>query len=100
LGAASLACAIPVDDAAFGEIVGRDLEIDAIARENLDAMAAQAARDVREDRLTRLEFYRERRARKDLFDRSEEFERRLFRRFFSRPQGGGPRRGSASYDFT
>lgn len=64
-------------------------------------MAAQAARDVREDRLTGFEFDRERRAREDLFDRSKEFERRLFRRLFGRTwRRGGRSVAAAGYDFT
>jgi hypothetical protein len=39
---------------------------------------AQPSRDVREDRMSVFEFDRERRAREDLLDRSENFERRLF----------------------
>jgi len=51
-------------------------------------MATEPARDVGEDRLTVLEFHRERRAREDLLDRPEEFERRLFSRRFRRAGAG------------
>jgi hypothetical protein len=63
-------------------------------------MAAQAAGDVREDRLTRFELDGERRTREHLLDRTEEFEggflRRLFRRTQRRGSGGLP----AGYGFT
>ena len=71
---------IAVDDAALGEVVGRDLELDAIAQQQLDVMAAQASRDVREDFVAVLEFDAERRARVDLLDRAEHLDHRLLRR--------------------
>ncbi len=100
LRAARFPGAITIHDAALGQIVRRDLEIDAVARQNLDAVAAQAAGDVCEDRLTRLEFDGERRTREHLLDRSEEFERGFLRRLFCGTQRCGSWGLAASYGFT
>jgi len=100
LRAARFACAVPINDPPLGEIVRGHLEIDAIARENLDAMATQPARNVRENRLAIFEFDCEGRAREHLLDRPEELERRLFRglrRDFPRRCA---KRTTASYDRT
>ena len=80
-GAARFTRAIAVDDAALREIVRRDLELDAVAQQQFDVMAAQAARDVREDFVAVLQFDAERRARVDLLDRAEHLDHRLLRRF-------------------
>jgi hypothetical protein len=63
-------------------------------------MATQAARDMREDRLTVFEFDCESRAREHLLDRPEEFERRLFRGFRGDLSGRRAKRSAASYDRT
>jgi len=84
LRAAGFAGAIAVHDAAFGEVVGRHLEIDAVAGENLDPVAPEAAGDVGQDRLAVLQLDRERRTRKDLLDRAEQLERRFLRRLLGR----------------
>ncbi len=59
-------------------------------------MPAQPARDVGQDRLARLEFNREGRARKNLLDRAEEFEGCLFGLFRGFPPGSWFGKGSAA----
>ncbi len=78
--------AITVDDAALCQIVRRDLEIDPVTWQNLDAVTAQATRDVREDRMSVLELDREGRTRKDLLDRAVHLKRFFLDRsgFFGR----------------
>jgi len=88
LRAARLARAVAVHDAALREVVRRHFEVDAVARQDLDAMPTEAAGDMRKDRLSVFEFDRERRARKDLLDRPEEFQRRFFSRLFRRAGPG------------
>jgi len=39
---------VPVRNAAFGEVVRRELDVDAVAHKDADAIAAHAARDRRE----------------------------------------------------
>ena len=90
LRAACFAGAITIDDPRLGQIVRRHLDLDPIAEQNFDAVAAQAAGDMREDRVPVLQFYREGRAGKDLFDGAEELERSFLRRV-GRAGGGVPR---------
>jgi len=59
---------VAVDDSSLGQIVGRHLEIDPVARENSDAVPAQATGDVREDDVSVIELDRKGRAREDLLD--------------------------------
>src|SRR6185312_7562610 len=72
--------AIAIDDAALRQVVRRHLEIDAVARQYLDAVTAQASGDVRQDRHAVLEFHRERRARENLAYGAVDFESFLFGR--------------------
>ncbi len=97
LVAARLARAIPVDDPAFGQVVRRQLDIDAVARKNLDAVPAQAPGDVGKDRVPVVEFDRERGARKDLADTAVDFQRGLFDIDVVR-LGGGARRAVSRSD--
>jgi hypothetical protein len=80
-----------VDDSAFRQVVRRKLDVDAVAGENSDAMAAQAPGDVREDDVAVIELDGERRARKDLLDAADDLERGLFDalRFFDLGCAGG-----------
>ena len=103
--AACFASAIAVHDPAFGQIVWRHFEIHAVARQNLDAVAAEPTGDVREDFVPVLELDGERGAREDLFDRPENFNRALFigllRRLLGRfDPAGSLIRTAGSYDFT
>ena len=84
---ASFAGAVPVDDAALGEVVGGHLEIDPVAGEYLDAVAPEASGDVCQDRLAVLEFDGEGRTRKDLFDGAEQLEGGFLGRFLGRRAG-------------
>jgi hypothetical protein len=45
-----------VDDAAFGQIVGRQLYVDSVAGKNLDVMAAQTPGDMRQNDMAVIEF--------------------------------------------
>ena len=76
--AAGFAGAVTVDDATLRQIVGRHLDIDAIAGKNADVVAAQTAGDVGQDGVAVFELDRERRAGEDLLDRTEQLERGLF----------------------
>jgi hypothetical protein len=87
--AASLACAIAVNDPALGQVVGRHFQVDPVARQNFDAVAPQASRNVGQDRVAVFEFDREGRARKDLLDRTEQLKRRLLDRLVVYPGGVG-----------
>ena len=69
--AALFAGAVAVDDAALREVVGRHLELDAVAEKNLDPVAAQAAGQVCQDRVPVLEFNGKGRAWVDLADRTK-----------------------------
>ncbi len=100
LRAARFAGSVAVDDPAFGEVVRRHLEIDAIAGENLDAVAPQAARNMRENRLAIFEFDGKGGAREYLLDRPEELEGRLFRGLRGDLSGRCAKRSTASYDRT
>jgi len=68
LASARFARAVAVDDAALRQIVRREFDVHAIARKNLDVMAAQPAGDVRENDVAVVEFDRKGGARKDLLD--------------------------------
>lgn len=93
--------AITVDDPAFGQIVGRYLEIDPVAGQNLDTVPPQPARDVGQDRLAGFELDRKGRTREYLLDRAEKFERRLFGRFGGFAAGPGlGKRAAARYGRT
>jgi len=100
LRAARFSGAVTVDDAALREIVRRHLEIDAVARQDLDPVAPQPSGDVGQDRLPVFQLDGERRAREDLLDRAEELERRLFGRLFGRLRRSRGVEGSAGYENT
>ena len=102
---AGFAGAVAVHDPAFGQIVRRHFEIDAVTRQNLDTVAAEPAGDVREDLVAVFQLDRERRRREDLFDRPENFNRALFiglfwGRFGRFDPAGAFVRAAGSYDFT
>jgi hypothetical protein len=59
---------MPVDDPAAFEVVGRDLDAHAVAREDADAVAAHLAGHVAEDLVTVVELHPEHRVRERLDD--------------------------------
>src|ERR1700761_3481056 len=75
-----LAGTVAIDDAALREVVRGHFEIDAIAGKYADAVPAEAARDVCQDRHAVLELDGERRAGKNLFYRPKDLDRGLFGR--------------------
>jgi hypothetical protein len=79
VSSASLARAITVDDARFGEVVWGHFELDSIAQQQLDPVAAQAAGDVRQHGMPVLELDREGCAGKHLFDGPKKLEWSFFR---------------------
>jgi len=67
-----------VDDSAFRQVVRRKFDVDSVAGENSDTVAAQAPGNMREDHVTVLQLDGERRAWKDLFDAADDLECGLF----------------------
>jgi hypothetical protein len=65
---------VAVDDAAFRQIVGRQLDVDAVAGKNSDAVPAQPAGDVRENDVAVIELHRKRCAGKNLLDAADDLE--------------------------
>jgi hypothetical protein len=80
LVAARFSRAIPIHDPSLTEIVRRYLHVDTIARQNLDAVAAQPSRDMCQDNVSVIQLDGKRRAGEDLFDAAEDFQRRFLRR--------------------
>ena len=78
--AAHFAGAVAIDDAALREIVGRHLEIDAVAKQNFDAVAAEASGEVGEHGVPVLQLDRKRGAGINLTDGPKDLERRFFSR--------------------
>jgi hypothetical protein len=67
-----------IGDAAAGEVVRRELDVDVVAGRDADAEPAQTSREAREDRVAVLELDLERRAREGLDDAADEAQRVFF----------------------
>jgi len=75
LGVSSLTA---IGDAAAGEVVRREFDVDVVAWRDADAEPAQASREAREDRMAVLELDLERRAGKRFDDAADEAQRVFF----------------------
>jgi hypothetical protein len=82
-------------DPAFGQIVGGEFHGDAVARQNADAVTAEAAGEVRENYAVMLQLDAEKAAREFLEDRAGDFDAVFFTQtipFFSLDSWSGPGR--------
>jgi hypothetical protein len=77
-GPAFFTGAIPINDAAFCQIVWRKLDVYSVAGKNSYTMPAQASGDMRKDDVAVIELDGKGRARKNLFDATQHFKRGFF----------------------
>jgi hypothetical protein len=77
---ALFAGAITVDDAALCQIIRREFDLDAVARENSYPVPAQTSGNVRQNNMAVIELDGKSCAGKNLLDAAEDFERRFFHR--------------------
>ncbi len=78
LVSAWLSRAVAVHDAALGQVVRRQFDVDTVTWKNFNAMPAQTSGNVGQNHVAVVQLDGKRRARKHLLDAAVNFERRLF----------------------